>query len=219
MTFSILARDPVNKIVGGAVATGNLAVGSRVLNAVAGVGIVATQGYSGSTLWADAVLKDLTYDIPPNDVLEKVVNTDKGRDRRQIAVLDWQGRGAVFTGKSNLDAKHHQVDDNLVVAGNWLVNPQVVVQMRDAFVSSSDTVLAVRLINALIAAADIGGDSRGVMSAAVKVVSLSSPATDLRIDYAKRPIHDLLQLYERTLDETYQRFLQGLPTPDNPHNC
>lgn len=224
MTFSILAKDPDSDCIGAAVATGNLAVGSRVLNAIPGVGIIATQGYSGSTLWAEAILSQLNSDqrnddkTSPEEILNRVISSDTGKERRQITVMDQQGRTAAFTGKDNLDAMDQLVEPNLVVAGNWLTDRAVLTTLRDTFVSSTDQPFAQRLMAGLSAAADLGGDSRGVMSAAIKIVSPSTPATDLRIDFSEDPVGDLHSLLQRTNNETYQTFLSRLPTHTNPHN-
>ena len=59
MTFSVLALDRATGAIGGAAATGNLAVGAWVLHAAAGVGAVATQGLSVSSPWGDEGLARL----------------------------------------------------------------------------------------------------------------------------------------------------------------
>ena len=65
MTFSVLALDRATGAIGGAAATGNLAVGAWVLHAAAGVGAVATQGLSVSTPWETKGWLDWAGANPP----------------------------------------------------------------------------------------------------------------------------------------------------------
>ncbi len=218
MTFSILARDPQTNAIGGAAATGNLAVGAWVLHAQAGVGVVATQGFSVSPLWANLTLSSLAVREYPEIVVDQITNEDAGRDYRQLIVLDAQGQTAGWTGKSNHDTKAHSVNADIAVAGNWLVNDNVLDAMANKFIDANGD-LVVRLLHALTAAADAGGDSRGLMSAAIKVVSPNYPPIDLRIDHSATPINDLQSLVAKTQSQDYASFVARLPTIEDPYRC
>ena len=101
MTFSILARDPESGEMGYAAATGNLAVGAWVLRANPAAGLVATQGYSVSSLWGDEGLNALAAGESAPDIVTRLVQGDAGADYRQLLVLDMMGTGGAWTGSAN----------------------------------------------------------------------------------------------------------------------
>ena len=97
MTFSIIALDQKTGCLGVAVSTANLAVGAVGYQALAGVGIIATQydphpilGFRGLCLLAES--------IDVEDVLELLLKSDEGRSRRQIHIVDHHGNTAGWTG-------------------------------------------------------------------------------------------------------------------------
>jgi uncharacterized Ntn-hydrolase superfamily protein len=117
---------------------------------------------------------------------------------RQLAALDRAGGTAVHSGTRNLGYCGHLAADDLIAAGNMLNSRAVLEEMVDAFVSANGT-LAARLIASLAAGAAAGGDFRGLMSAAVLIVSPDEPSLDLRIDSAPDPVHALHFLYRRVV--------------------
>lgn len=215
MTFSILARDPDSGAMGCAAATGNLAVGAWVLRASPDAGLVATQGFSVSSLWGDQAITALAAAESAPNIVERLVQQDAGAEYRQLMVLDLSGTGGGWTGNSNTDFKAHLIDDNVVVGGNWLCGEQVLHDLRDSFLQTEGG-MAERLLQALRAAAANGSDSRGLQSAAIKVVSASRPTLDLRIDYSDTPVDDLAALNQKACKPEYREFLERLPTLDNP---
>jgi len=215
MTFSILARDEKTGEMGCATATGNLAVGAWVLKAEAGVGLAASQGFSVSTLWGEQAMRALAKGLDAEQVVKHIVERDQGADFRQLAVLDSAGYTAAWSGAENKDVKGHELSPNLAVAGNWLTNEEVLSVLSATFLLNPG-VMAERLLYALKAAAQAGSDARGVMSAAVSVVSMEQPPLNLRIDYSETPIDDIMALYEMTRTHEYQEFLGRLPTLASP---
>ena len=86
--------------------------------------------------------------------------------------------------------------------GNLLTGPQVVEAMANSFKKSSGF-LAERLIMALQAGQDAGGDKRGMQSAALLVVKenwgyggLNDRFRDLRVDDHTNPIEELKRIYK-----------------------
>ncbi|MDB2417540.1 DUF1028 domain-containing protein [Paracoccaceae bacterium] len=73
-----------------------------------------------------------------------------------------------------------------------------------------------RLLTALKYAADAGGDTRGLQSAAILLVSDEAPPVDLRVDYSDTPLTDLAQLIQRAKGEKYSLWRSKLPTRQNP---
>ena len=216
MTFSILARDPSRNEMGCAAATGNLAVGGWVLRAEPGAGLVATQGVAVSSLWGDAALRMLLAGDPAQSIVDKLVRQDAGADYRQLLVLDASGATAAWTGGGNHDVKRHVLEDNLVVGGNWLANDRVLPALKSSFLESTGS-MAERLLMALEFATQMGSDSRGTESAALRVVSPHLPLLDLRIDSSTSPVKDLISLYHKTLAPEYGDFLSRLPTREDPY--
>jgi len=98
MTFAILALDERTGQIGCAAATGNLAVGAWVLRSAPKAGAVATLGYSVSSLWGDEALSRLKDGEPADEIVSSLTGEDAGRDHRQLAVLDKDGRSAAWTG-------------------------------------------------------------------------------------------------------------------------
>ncbi|MDH5355913.1 MAG: DUF1028 domain-containing protein [Gammaproteobacteria bacterium] len=218
MTFSILARDRDTGELGCAAATGNLAVGAWVLAAQASAGVVATQGWSVSTLWREEAMRGLVAGEQPQSIVDRLVGGDNGAGYRQLIILDTRGRSAGWTGEKNEDTKSHVLSPDLAIAGNWLANENTLEVLNNQFIHADGT-LADRLLHGLLMAAKAGGDMRGTLSAAINVVSPQSPPLDLRIDYSQTPIEDLIVLYKKTKDETYQEFISVLPTIEDPHRC
>ena len=218
MTYSILVHDPDTGEIGGAAVTGNLAVGAWVLFAQVDTGLVATQGFSVSTLWGQEALRLLSEGFDPETIVENLTTNDTGAGSRQLIVIDGQGRSAGWSGKDNYAVKDHHVERGLAIAGNWLANDQVLKTLRDEYVSATGD-MASRLLHAISAASRDGGDSRGMMSAAIKIVGPDRPPLDLRIDCSNTPVIDLIALWNKTKSPEYQEFLNRLPTAGDTSRC
>ena len=96
-TFSIVAVDPATGETGVAVTTRNPCVGNAVPWVRAGVGAVATQG--GTRVeYGNELLDLLAAGVSPKDALDRLVEADPGRERRQVGVIGIDGRSAQWTG-------------------------------------------------------------------------------------------------------------------------
>ncbi|WP_340116809.1 DUF1028 domain-containing protein [Pelagibius sp. 7325] len=216
MTFTIIGRDPANGAIGVATATGSIAVGAQVPHCRFGVGAVATQGYSTNVLFARRGLPRLSGGESAGHVLRALLAEDEGRDFRQLAVMDREGRTAGWTGTENSEAKGLREGDNWIAAGNLLSNATVLQAMAEAYAADDGEGLAERLLTALAAGEAAGGDSRGTCSAALLVDSGQGAALNLRVDYDPRPVEALQALYERSKDAVYRDFLKRLPDEQDP---
>jgi uncharacterized Ntn-hydrolase superfamily protein len=205
VTFSVLARDPSTGELGVAVASCILAVGRAVPAARPGVGVVAVQARSRRGLgWA--LLAGLEEGTAPADLVRRAAHSadDAGR---QIAVLDTHGRVAADTGPGSFPVCGHLVGDGVSVQGNMLASDEVLPAMAQAFAAARGG-LADRLLAALTAGQDAGGDVRGRQSAALLVVA-GQPAdedddgvrVDLRVDDSGDPVAQLRML--RNLERAY----------------
>lgn len=135
----------------------------------------------------------------PQTALEAMLKEDENREKRQVTIIDKNGRTAAFTGKKTVNWKGHFVGKNYVVAGNLLVGSKILEAMADTFENSKGE-LAERLMKALEAGQKAGGDKRGKVSAALLVVGgkqiETRPFLDLRVDEHKDPVKELRRIYE-----------------------
>ena len=136
--------------------------------------------------------------------LQRLIEDDDGRDHRQVGIVDVDGSAASHTGVACLDWAGGRTGQGYAVQGNVLVGEDVVDTMERAFLESpQDAPLARRLLAALTAGDDAGGDARGRQSAALLVVrdgagysGLDDIAVDLRVDDHGTPIAELARLLD-----------------------
>jgi uncharacterized Ntn-hydrolase superfamily protein len=208
MTFSIVARSADGESWGVAVASKFLAVGSAVPAAVAGVGAIATQA-DANVAYKGQALAHLDDGATASVALQRLLEEDEGRDHRQVGIVDVDGGSASHTGHACLDWAGSLTGDGYAIQGNILTGEDVVVAMETAWQASDpEASLARRLLDALTAGDQAGGDSRGRQSAALLVVKegagyggLDDIAVDLRVDDHEEPIPELARLL--TLSELY----------------
>jgi len=184
-------------MLGVSVSTAIPAVGSRVPHVEAGVGAIATQAKT-NILYGINGLKLLKTELSPQAALETMLKEDPERESRQVIIIDKDGRTAAFTGKETIDWKGHLLGKDYAVAGNMLVSRRVIEVMAQTF-ESSEGELAERLIKALEAGQEAGGDKRGMMSAALMVTSQkrgTSPILNLRVDEHQNPVRELRRIFE-----------------------
>ena len=200
-TFSIAAFDPETDSWGVAVQSKFLAVGSVVPWARAGVGAVATQalanyGYGprGLDLMAEGHTAEQT--------VERLVSADEDREHRQLGVVDARGQAATFTGSECFEWAGGVTGEHYAAQGNILVGGETVGAMAEAYEGTAGD-LAARLLAALGAGQEAGGDSRGKQSAALLVVREgggyggdNDRVLDLRVDDHPDPIRELIRIRE-----------------------
>ena len=209
MTFSIVARSADGESWGVAVASKFLAVGSAVPAAVAGVGAIATQADANIAYKALALLH-LDEGATAAIALQRLLDEDDGRDHRQVGIVDLDGNAASHTGPSCFDWAGGRTGDGYAIQGNILTGPEVVESMVQAWSESgAEAPLARRLLAALTAGDDAGGDRRGRQSAALLVVREGAGygggddiAVDLRVDDHATPVSELARLLE--LNDLYR---------------
>lgn len=201
MTFSIVARSDDGESWGVAVASKFLAVGSVVPAAVAGIGALATQA-DANVAYKGLVLSHLADGATAGVALQWLLEEDEGRDHRQVGIVDCDGNAVSHTGRLCYDWAGGATGPGLAVQGNILVGPEVVEAMRGSWTASgAEPSLARRLLAALRAGDDAGGDRRGRQSAALLVVregagygGRDDVAVDLRVDDHPDPCTELERL-------------------------
>ena len=167
-TYSIVARDTITGEMGVAVQSHWFSVGSIVSWAEAGVGAVATQSLVNVS-FGQRGLDLLRRGKTAGEVLKELLSSDEGADFRQVAIVDGKGNIAVHTGKKCIAEAGHIIGGNYSVQANMMLNSTIWPAMSKAFEAASGP-LAERMVAALKAAENQGGDIRGQQSAAVLVV-------------------------------------------------
>ena len=217
-TFSIIAVDPATRESGVAVTTRRPCVGNAVPWVRPGVGAVATQG--GTRLeYGDDLLDLLEQGVAPREALDRVVAADEGRERRQVGVIDMQGRSAQWTGSGQYGAEAQgdwvaeRTGPDYAVQGNALVSTEVVDRVARAFEASAGTPrhLADRLIDAIAAGQSLGGDGRhGDTQSAAVLVADPRPGmsrrpdgvtVDINVCEHPHPVAEVRRIYD-TISET-----------------
>lgn len=217
-TFSIVAIDPTTGESGVAVTTRRPCVGNAVPWVRPGVGAVATQG--GTRIEYGSELLDLIEQgVSPQAALDQLVAADEGRERRQVGVIDQQGRTAQWTGSGQYGAESEgdwvaeRTGSSYAVQGNSIVSTEVVDRVAATFESSegSHRHLADRLIEALSAGQALGGDGRHgqTQSAAVLVADPREGMSrrpdgitvDINVCEHPTPVDEVRRVYE-TVSET-----------------
>jgi uncharacterized Ntn-hydrolase superfamily protein len=195
----MVARCPKTLMLGVCVSTAAPAVGSRVPHVEAGVGAIATQAKT-NIFYGINGLRLLKAGLSPQAALEAMLKEDPDRESRQVIIIDREGRTAAFTGKDTVIWKGHLVGENYVVAGNMLVGSQVIDAMAQTF-RDSEGELAERLLKALEAGQEAGGDKRGRMSAALLIADQQriEPRLilDLKVDKHHDPVKELKRIFEK----------------------
>jgi uncharacterized Ntn-hydrolase superfamily protein len=205
VTFSVLGRDAGTGDLGIAVSSCILAVGRAVPTARPGVGIVAVQARSRRGL-GHSLLGGLAEGSSPELLVRRAAHAAEDAER-QIAVLDATGAVAADTGPGAFPVSGHLVGEGFSVQGNMLAGEDVLPAMAQAFTTTLGD-LPDRLLAALTAGQDAGGDLRGRQSAALLVVG-GEPASDeddgvrldLRVDDSGDPVAQLRML--RNLQRAY----------------
>jgi len=209
MTFSIVARDPETRAIGVAVQSKFVSVGSVVPFASADAGAIATQSFANVEYGPDG-LDLLRRGHDAEAVVETLTADDAEAASRQVGVVGRDGSVAAFTGEECFDTAGDIQGETYTVQGNILENEATLHAMADSF-EETDGGLPERLLAALHAGNEAGGDSRGEQSAAMYVVKPEGGYDggndrwiDVRVDDHETPIDELervFKLYDVTLLE------------------
>jgi uncharacterized Ntn-hydrolase superfamily protein len=206
VTYSIVGRDDASGELGVAVQSRAFGVGLCAW-ARPGVGAIATQSFTERS-YGPLGLDLLAAGEDPADALAQLLEADDRRDYRQVAFLAADGRTAAHTGAACIPDCGHTARDGLSAQGNMLASPAVWPAAADTFATTRGT-LAERLLEALDAAEEAGGDFRGRESATLLVVSGDpeekpwKPVFDLRVDNHTEPLQELRRLH--LIAATYRR--------------
>lgn len=212
MTFSVLAADGTHW--GVAIATARSAVGGRCA-LVGGFGAIATQGMVSTRLGHD-VAQQLARGKNPEQAIADSLAGDELADVRQVLAMTPDGAAACWSGAALPTWAGDLARPGVVAAGNTLSGEDVVAAIIEAFHETSGP-LSERLLAALAAGQDAGGDRRGRQSACLLVSDGDPwPALDLRVDDHPEPIVELRRIFDLWQGEWAPYDATGAFPPANP---
>ena len=196
MTYSIVGRDPDTGELGVAVQSRAFNTGAVVPWGAPGVGVVATQSYTEPG-YGPLGLELLRAGKSPEQALAALVAADDEPQYRQVAILDAEGRVALHVGEACIPAAGFASGDGFSAQANMVASERVWESMSEAF-ERSEGPLAERLLAALDAAEEAGGDWRGRQAGGILVVAAEGKPwereVDLRVDDHPDPVVELRRL-------------------------
>ena len=203
-TYSIVAKDTKTGEMGVGVQSHYFSVGSIVSWGESGVGVVATQSLVNASFGLRG-LDLLKQGKSPREALDILLAADEGRDARQVAILDVQGRVAAHTGSKCIIHAGHIEGNEYSVQANMMLTDKVWSTMSKTFETYDNLPLPERILKTLASAETVGGDIRGKQSAAILIVGgkeaenkWEDKLIDLRVEDNDHPIEELsrvLKLY------------------------
>jgi uncharacterized Ntn-hydrolase superfamily protein len=208
MTFSIVARSADARLFGVAIASSSPAVAARCVHARAGIGAVATQNITDPALGPRA-LEALGRGAAAKAALEEALSATPFRAYRQVLAIGGTGPPAVHSGERALGCVSSAVGHDAASAGNLLASAAVPDEMIRVF-EGTEGHLGYRLLQALRAGLDAGGEAGPVHSAGLLVVrDVSWPIVDLRVDWNEddpvRALGAVWEIYAPQIDDYVRR--------------
>ena len=216
MTFSIAARLADAQMFGVAIASSSPAVAARCAHVRAGVGAVATQNITDPSL-GPRILGSLERGAGVHAALDDALHATAFGDYRQLLIVGRTGPAVVHSGAYSLGIVSSALGVDSAAAGNLLARPEVPAAMVAAFEAGTGH-FGARLLQALRAAVDLGGEAGPIHSAGVLIArELSWPIVDLRVDWADEdPIARLTSIwdiYAPQIDDYVQRAIAPAHAP------
>jgi uncharacterized Ntn-hydrolase superfamily protein len=195
MTFTIVGRCARTGHKGVCMATSSPAVGNRCAF-VSREGAVAFQAIAEPRLGA-ATLRLVEARNSPRAAIELIRQADDWPNHRQIGIVDADGRSAAYTGARNMDWAGHRVGPGYVAMGNLLAGAKVVEAIEATFLDTEREDLEERLVRAIEAGRDAGGQEEGQLSASIVSFGPETFARcDLRVDHSPEPVAELRRIFD-----------------------
>ena len=160
MTYTIVARCPETNALGVGIATYSLGVGGYCPFLARGLAALSTQAFANPTLGPIA-LDALKDGKSPDNVMRLLAESDPGFSYRQVAIVGADGAVAMHTGDTCRPFAGHVVGDGYAAFGNVLAGEHVVAAIAKGFETSKGQRLDERLMLALEAGRDSGGQAGG----------------------------------------------------------
>ncbi len=211
VTYSIVAKCKQTGQFGVGIQSHFFASGDACW-AKAGIGVVVTQAMALMD-HGPLGLELLEQGLSASAALEKRLEADPESEIRQVAIVDKDGLVAVHTGTSTIPSAGHVLGDGFSCQANLMWNDMIPTKMAEVF-SKKDGGLSERILAALHAGQEEGGDLRGMQSARILVVkpeitekSWEEKLVDIRIDDHPEPLDELGRLLK--VHSMYTEFQEG----------
>lgn len=201
MTFSVVAFCRRTGQIGVGASTGVQSVGKLACHGIPQVGVVASQALLNPYLAYDG-LRLMQHGASASEALNEVIKLDAQPQSRQVGVVDTDGRTAVWTGSDTIPFSGHRQGDGFATQGNRLAGPHVLDSVVGTMNRTAHLDLAHRLVLAIQAGEEQGGDTKDERSANIMVFSEEEyPLCDIRIDDHDDPMHELGRLYQLYVEQ------------------
>lgn len=176
-------------------ATSSLAVGGYCPFIDGNVAALSTQAFANPQL-GPLAMRLLAQGFSPQKVIRELESHDQFFDYRQVMIVDRGASADAWTGEKTPPWAGHELGEGFVAAGNALTGPAVIAAMAQSFRDSVDEPLAERLLGAVEAGQDAGGEPRAARSASLAVYERADyTLLDLRVDAHHEPIAQLRRIY------------------------
>jgi uncharacterized Ntn-hydrolase superfamily protein len=198
VTLSLVGCCTRTGMLGAIVASSSPAVASRCAWARARVGAACSQNITDPSL-GPALLDRIAAGASAADALRAVTAATPLAAYRQLTAVDAFGRAAAFSGERTFGRHGDFTAAGCAAAGNLLADDSVPAAMAGAFAADPEAGLGDRLVAALAAGRDAGGEEGTVHSAGMLVCdAVAWPVTDLRVDWTEAdPVAELADLWAR----------------------
>ena len=208
MTYTVIGVSPEDGRLGIGIATYSLGVGGYCPFIERGVAALSTQAFANPALGPVATAA-LGEGENPETVLARLAAEDPGFAFRQVVIATAGGRVAAHTGPRTRPWSGHVTGDGFAAFGNVLAGERTVDAMAGAWKDRAGDDLPERLLAALEAGRDAGGQASAdgthlpERSAALIVRGTDIVEDlDLRVDLHDAAVNELRRLYE-----TYRVYL------------
>ena len=198
MTYSIIAKCPETGQYGVGIQSHFYGAGNACW-ARAGVGVVVTQAMALID-HGPLGLKLMEGGVSASEALVERLREDPEPEIRQVAMLDSNGEVAAHTGSMTIPAAGHVIGVGFSCQANLMWTESVPRAMSDAF-ENSDGRLSERLLSAMFAGQNAGGDIRGMQSGRILVVDSHTKEkewegviVDVNVDDHPNPLKELGRL-------------------------
>jgi uncharacterized Ntn-hydrolase superfamily protein len=195
-TFAISAKCPETGKYGVAISTNPIGVGARCPFIKSGLGVVVTMAVTDPRL-GPLGLKLLELGYSASRTLHEIAASDPHIEHRQVSVIDRDGNAVARTGSDNKDWSGHFCEPGMVAMGNYLISERTASAMAASFRKTKGEDLEARLMTAIEAGRDAGGQHGGQHSSALVVYGQQPyPLVDLRVDEHDEPIGELRRIFD-----------------------
>jgi uncharacterized Ntn-hydrolase superfamily protein len=216
VTFSLLGRCADSGRLGMVVSSSSPAVAARCAHVRQGIGIAASQNVTDPRL-GPALLDALARGGDVRRAVEEVVAGAPHIRHRQLVLLGVAGDAHAYTGSAALGRHGHRLGRDCAAAGNLLADEGVLDAMIARFAGGAGEDLGDRLLAALEAGLDAGGEAGPVRSAGLVMSGdVAWAIADLRVDWHDAPIAELREVwavYRPQLDDYVTRALDPDAAP------